>query len=70
MNAKKPATVPAPRLAVGVEEAAELLGLGRSSVFILMKDGTLKSLKVGKRRLIAMSELEAFLARLQKGTGT
>lgn len=70
MNTKKPATVPIPRLSVGVEEAAELLGLGRSSVFNLMKDGQLRSIKVGKRRLIAMSELEAFLSRLQNGAGS
>lgn len=67
MHTRKPATVPAPRLAVGIEEAADLLGLGRSLLFRLIKEGQLRSVKVGKRRLIAVSELEAFMGRLQKG---
>jgi excisionase family DNA binding protein len=67
MNAKKSGTVPAQRLAVGVEHAADMLGIGRSSVFALLKEGTLKSVKVGKRRLILVSEVQAFLDRLQAG---
>jgi excisionase family DNA binding protein len=63
MNAKKPTAVQGERLSVGVEEAAEMLGVGRSSVFTLVKDGALKSFKVGKRRLIAVAELQAFLER-------
>lgn len=67
MNTNKSKTSTSPRLAVGVEEAAELLGLGRSSIFILLKEGTLQSIKIGKRRLIAMSQLQAFLDHLQGG---
>jgi excisionase family DNA binding protein len=67
MNTKQPTAVSTPRLAVSVEEAAEMLSLGRSSIFMLLKEGQLKSVKAGKRRLIPIVELEAFLARLAKG---
>lgn len=63
MNGKKLTADVVERLAVGVEEAADMLGIGRSSVFALMNAGDLKSLKVGKRRLIAVAELRAFLER-------
>ncbi|BDU70254.1 hypothetical protein GETHOR_23550 [Geothrix oryzae] len=63
MNAKSHAITPVERLAVRVEEAAEILGIGRSMLFILLKEGRLKSVKIGKRRLIPMLELEAFLLR-------
>jgi excisionase family DNA binding protein len=49
---------------VRVEEAAEMLGLGRSTVFELLKDGSLASIKVGKRRLIPIHEIAAFIGRL------
>jgi len=51
------------RLAHSVEEAAHALGIGRSLVFALLKDGKLKSIKIGKRRLIPVVELQAFLDR-------
>lgn len=63
MNAKSHPITPVDRLAVRVEEAAEILGIGRSMLFILLKEGRLKSVKIGKRRVIPMLELEAFLLR-------
>jgi len=56
------------RLAVRVEEAAEMLGLGRSTVFELLKDGSLASIKVGKRRLIPIQEITAFIGRCASTT--
>lgn len=63
MRAKKSSTEASERLSVSVEEAAEMLSIGRSSVFNLLNDGLLASLKVGKRRLIPVAELRAFLDR-------
>jgi excisionase family DNA binding protein len=40
------------RLAYGVEEFARLIGLGRTSVFELIRQGKLKTVMVGGRRLI------------------
>ena len=49
-------------LSVSVEEAARLLGLGRSNLFKLMESGELRSVKVGSRRLVPRRALEEFLA--------
>lgn len=64
---KKPTTAPVERLSVGAEEAAQILGVGRSTVFKLVKEGMLRGVKLGKRRLFTVRELEALLATLQKG---
>lgn len=53
------------RRVLRVEEAAELLGVGRSLVYDLIRDGRLRSFKVGSRRLVpvaAVDELVAVLA--------
>jgi excisionase family DNA binding protein len=55
------------RVLYSVEDAAEALSMGRTSVFALIRDGRLQAVKVGKRRLIPVSELEAFAVRLQQG---
>ena len=47
---------------LGVESTAEYLGISRRSVYVLMDTGQLASFKIGNRRLIALSELERFLA--------
>ncbi len=56
---ERPASVP---LSVSVEEAARLLGLGRSNLFKLMESGELRSVKVGSRRLVPRRALEELLA--------
>ena len=50
------------RLAVSVEEAAAMLGLGRTTIYVALGDGSLRSLKVGKRRLIRVEALKAWMA--------
>jgi excisionase family DNA binding protein len=52
----------AERLAYSPDEAAELLGISRELVHDLLRTGQLKSVKAGRRRLIAKHHLEAFLA--------
>jgi excisionase family DNA binding protein len=54
---------PAGSLALSVEEAAESLRLGRTKLFELMADGQLRSIKVGRRRLVPVSALEQFIAQ-------
>jgi excisionase family DNA binding protein len=56
---ERPAPVPP---SVSVEEAARLLGLGRSNLFELMDSGELRSVVVGSRRLVPRRALEEFLA--------
>jgi excisionase family DNA binding protein len=48
-------------LAVSPAEAARLAGLGRTTIYAALGSGALKSLKIGKRRLIAVEALRAWL---------
>jgi len=45
-------------------DASNALGIGRTKTFELIATGQLHSIKIGKRRLIAVDELRAFAARL------
>jgi excisionase family DNA binding protein len=47
-----------------VEEAAKALRLSRTKVFALLKDGSLRSVKIGRSRRVPVSALEAFIAKL------
>lgn len=49
---------PAPPIAVGVEEAARLIGVSRAAIYRMIANGTLPSSKVIGRRLIAVAALE------------
>jgi excisionase family DNA binding protein len=51
-------------LAVGPEEAAKLTATTRSAIYEAIQSGALVSFKAGKRRLILIKELEAWLHRL------
>jgi excisionase family DNA binding protein len=46
-------------LAVAPAEAARLAGLGRTTIYAALGSGALKSLKIGKRRLIALDALRS-----------
>lgn len=48
-------------LAVSPAEAARLAGVSRSTLYVALKSGDLPSIKLGKRRLIRMTALEAWL---------
>jgi excisionase family DNA binding protein len=49
-------------LALSVSDAARAIGVSRATVYILFAQRKLKSLKVGKRRLVERAEVERFLA--------
>lgn len=51
-------------IAVSPDEAARLTSLSRRTIFYALQ-GTLKSVKVGKRRLIRVSDLDAWLNEQQ-----
>jgi len=46
------------RLAVSPGEAARILGLGRTTLYEAIGSGALRSLKIGKRRLITLEALK------------
>ncbi len=53
-------------LAYSPAEAAELLGISRAKLYQLLDDGTVPSLKLGRRRLIRAEALSATLERLER----
>lgn len=63
-------TTPAPnaandpdgRISYSVEDAAEATGVGRSFLYLAIKNGELASLKLGKRRLLMRADILAWLA--------
>lgn len=52
------------QLAVSIEEAQIMSGLGRTKIYELMNAGVLPARKSGKRTLILKADLDAFLASL------
>ena len=52
-------------LAYSPNEACKLLGLGRTKTFELIKNGKLKSFKLGSRRLITLEAIKECLKNLE-----
>ncbi|MET8401798.1 helix-turn-helix domain-containing protein [Streptomyces sp900116325] len=55
---------PVDRLLYKPEEAAEALAIGRSTVYELMADGSLKYIKLGRTRRIRRADIEAYVESL------
>ena len=56
------------RLLLSVEEAAEALAISRTAVFRLLREGRLRSVKIDKRRLIAVDALHEFVKELAEAS--
>jgi excisionase family DNA binding protein len=54
-----------PVLLVRPEDAARMLGIGRTKVYELMRSGDLCSVRVGGLRRVPVAALDEFVARLQ-----
>ncbi|EPM7245723.1 helix-turn-helix domain-containing protein [Pseudomonas aeruginosa] len=50
-------------LSVGVEEGARLIGVARSMFYEILARGEVESFKLGRRRLVLVRDLEAFINR-------
>jgi len=50
-----------------VEAVMAQLGVGRSTVFELFSSQQLRSVKIGRRRLVPQSAVDEFIARLLEG---
>jgi excisionase family DNA binding protein len=55
-------------ISVDIPEACRLTGVGRSKLYQLMDAGEIRSVKVGKRRLVPVASLREWLAKLETGT--
>ena len=62
-------TNPVPRLLLTPEQAADALGLGRSSVYELMRARRLRSVKVGRSRRVPYESLLDFVSHLEQLAG-
>jgi excisionase family DNA binding protein len=58
-------TAPAPKLLLTVEEAAERLGVGRSTMYGLILDGAVESIHIGRLRRVPADALSEYLTRLR-----
>ncbi len=64
-----PTAIAVNREALSVDMAALILGVGKVTVYRLLKEGRLIRLKIGRRTLISASDLSAFVARLSDKVG-
>jgi excisionase family DNA binding protein len=55
-------------LLVSVKDAARLLGIGRDAAYSLVREGTLPSIRLGRRILIPRGALEAWVRRAGDAT--
>jgi excisionase family DNA binding protein len=54
------------KLLYTAEEAAEVLGIGRSTLYLLLSAGEVASVKIGALRRIPASALDGYVARLSE----
>jgi excisionase family DNA binding protein len=52
------------RIMLTVEEAAESIGIGRTTMFALIKSGDVQSVLIGRLRRVPQSALDDYLTRL------
>lgn len=62
VRAEADAAPRAPDRLLDVDEAAAALGLGRSALYGLIGSGDLRSIRVGRRRLVPAAAIAAFIA--------
>lgn len=53
-------------LSVSIEDAVRIVGHSRTGIYEVIASGDLKTFKLGKRRLILMTELRAWIERAAK----
>jgi excisionase family DNA binding protein len=66
MNTRPSDEVASERRLVGVQAAQEMLGgIGRTTLYRLRRDGELDSVSIGRRSLITVDSIDAYVARLR-----
>lgn len=66
----EPARPTPPRVMFTVEEAAEQLGIGRTVMFRLIRNGDIESVRIGRLRRVPASAIQDYAARLVSDTTT
>jgi excisionase family DNA binding protein len=62
------ATAPSEKLALSIEEAASVIGVSRRTISTMLADGRLRSVAIGRRKLIPLTELRQLVATAQSST--
>ncbi|MGQ0846131.1 MAG: excisionase family DNA-binding protein [Sporichthyaceae bacterium] len=57
------------RLVLTVEEAADDLGIGRTLMYALIRDGAVESVRIGRLRRVPAEALSEYVARLRETPG-
>lgn len=65
-KSKSPAYTTEP-LAVRIDDASRMIGLGRTSIYELINEGKLKTIKVAGRRLVLVAAIRELLASADTG---
>lgn len=55
------------RLAISPAEAARILGCGRTKFYELLASGEIRSFHIGRRRLIRLAAIEAWITSKETG---
>ena len=55
------------KILCSVADAAKLLGIGRTKLYELLKNGELASMQIGKRRLVRVDSISALIERATGG---
>lgn len=63
-------TSTAPKVLLTVEEAAERLQIGRTTLYQLIRTGAITSVRIGRLRRLRPADLDAYAARLSAATDT
>jgi excisionase family DNA binding protein len=56
-------------LLVGVRRAAAIAGTGRDAMYELVRSGAVRSVQIGRKRLVPRHELDAWIARELEASG-
>lgn len=56
----------APAIALGIDEAARVIGVARSTLYEIAARGEIESFKLGRRRLILVRNLNEYINKVAK----
>jgi excisionase family DNA binding protein len=57
------------KLVLSIEEAARALGISRTRAFAAAREGTLKTYKDGRRRMVSAQAVALYVAHKEAGAG-
>lgn len=60
-------TSPSPPLLLTITEACEALRISRWQIYRLINDGRLRTVRINRRRLVALDDLQDLIEELREG---